>query len=990
MSLTQIVKRDGTTVPFNETKISTAIEKALASVGMKSDRLMKLVTHDVLTALKDHEGIPTVEQVQDIVERMLTKRGLYAAAKSFILYRAQHEKMRDGKELMMDISGLINAYRDQSDWRVHENANSGYSYSSLLKHVSSSVMAKYGLMELYPPEIARHHIDGDFHIHDLQCSIIPYCAGHSLRDLLLKGFKGTPDKNTAGPAKHLAPALQQAANFLATLQTEWAGAQAFSSFDTYMAPFVKVDKEYFAKRGFANWGYTEVKQALQMFLYVINVASRWGECVPTSYKALKADGTWASCDELTFGDEIVVFDTTHGRFATDRLTRVNTYEGDWTMYAFASMDENYTFECTAQHRVMYNEGSNKEPQWVLEKAKDLVEDLAEDEAQWIGMPVMHDLHLGSLPAVVPCQLTSVYSNHGTVWCPTTDTGTFVCKTDDGSVFVTGNSPFTNITMDLVCPPDMKDQPVIIGGEYVDGLHYGDCQEEMNMLNKAFIELMMAGDYEGKPFSFPIPTYNITSEFDWESDLSRDLFALTGKYGIPYFQNFIGSDISPQDTRSMCPMDGVTPVWVKDESGVHCMMIENAYARKQGEVFRTLLPDGRWAPARVNKQEPTDVVVVELSNGETKILGINHLQPVVSQNGNISTMLASELLPGMCIPYSTAAIDAEGEGKCYSVEVKEIQRVKNTKPLYCFEVDTDDHLFVLPGGMVTHNCRLRIDLRELLRKTGALFGSGEKTGSIGVVTLNMPRLGYLHQGNEKTFFAALEQLMDDARDSLEIKRKVVERSLNNGLMPYSKEYIGSFDNHFSTIGLVGMNECCLNFMGVNIADPKGKDFAVRVLKFMRDRLSFYQEETKHLYNLEATPAEGTCYRLARADKKAYPDIITAGGDGEPYYTNSTHLPVGYTDDVFKALDHQEELQTIYTGGTVVHVFLGEGIQDPMQCMKLVRKIAETYKIPAFTITPTYSVCPEHGYIKGEHKRCPKCVEVEVSGEEIIKQMKEEGR
>ena len=834
---TQIVKRDGTTVPFNETKISTAIEKALASVGMKSDRLMNLVTHDVLTALKEHEGTPTVEQVQDIVERMLTKRGLYAAAKSFILYRAQHEKMRNGKELMMDISGLINAYRDQSDWRVHENANSGYSYSSLLKHVSSSVLAKYGLMELYPPEIARHHIDGDFHIHDLQCSIIPYCAGHSLRDLLLKGFKGTPDKNTAGPAKHFAPALQQAANFLATLQTEWAGAQAFSSFDTYMAPFIKKDKEYFAKRGFADWGYPEVKQALQMFLYIINVASRWGECVPTSYKALKADGTWALCDELKVGDEIVVFDTTHGRFAKDRLTRVNTYEGDWTMYAFASMDENYKFECTAQHRVMYNEGTCKEPQWVLEKAKDLVEGLAEDE--WIGMPVMHDLHLGSLPAVVPCQVTSVYSKHGTVWCPTTDTGTFVCRTDDGSVFVTGNSPFTNITMDLVCPPDMKDQPVIIGGEYVDGLHYGDCQEEMNMLNKAFIELMMAGDYEGKPFSFPIPTYNITSEFDWDSELSRGLFALTGKYGIPYFQNFIGSDLKPQDTRSMC-------------------------------------------------------------------------------------------------------------------------------------------------------CRLRLNVKELRKKTGALFGSGELTGSIGVVTLNMPRLGYLHQGNEKTFFAALEQLMDDARDSLEIKRKVVERSLNSGLMPYSKEYIGSFDNHFSTIGLVGMNECCLNFMGVNIADPKGKDFAVRVLKFMRDRLSTYQEETKHLYNLEATPAEGTCYRLARADKKAYPDIITAGGDGEPYYTNSTHLPVGYTDDVFKALDHQEELQTIYTGGTVVHVFLGEGIQDPMQCMKLVRKIAETYKIPAFTITPTYSVCPEHGYIKGEHKRCPKCVEVEVSGEETIKQIKEESK
>ncbi len=645
----KIRKRDGRVVDFEPDRITLAAGKALKASGTANDKLAVTICKDVLSAL-DEKGfeagaVPDIELIQDLVENSFIKRGLSKAAKLYILYRAQHDKMREGKKLMMDVQDLVASYIDREDWRVNENSNAGYSYASLLNHVSGTVIAHYTLSNIYPKEIADAHTNADFHLHDLSCGIVGYCAGWSLRQLLMEGFRGRGGRASAGPAKHFDTALGQIVNFLSTLQTEWAGAQAFSSFDTLLAPFVRFD----------DLQYSEIKQSIQSFVFGLNIASRWGQ-----------------------------------------------------------------------------------------------------------------------------------------------------------------TPFTNLTFDWVIPDDLKKTPVIVGGELQDGSYYGDFQHEMDLINKAFLEVMSEGDRDGRIFTFPIPTYNITSDFDWDSENARLLFAVTGKYGLPYFQNFINSDLNPGDVRSMC-------------------------------------------------------------------------------------------------------------------------------------------------------CRLQMDIRQLRNKTGGLFGAGEQTGSIGVVTINMPRLGYIAK-DEKEFFARLSHLMELAKDSLEIKRKIVQRHLDGDLLPYTKTYLGTLQNHFSTIGLVGMNEACLNFLGCSIFDAEGNDFASRVLDFMREKIADFQSETGHIYNLEATPAEGTSFRLARADRKVYPDIICAG-DANPYYTNSSQLPVGYTDDLFEALDLQEPLQKKYTGGTVFHAFIGERIEDAAQVASLVKRIAETYKIPYFTLTPSFSICPVHGYIPGEHHECP---------------------
>lgn len=653
-----ITKRDGTEVPFDSSKIKAAAFKALQAVGIQSEAIADTVTEDVVKHIETYAEHPTVEYVQDLVETALAKRGLTQAAKEFILYRDQRRRDRKGKGPQVDIYSLVDGYIDGSDWRVRENANSGVSYASLQNYIGGSVTAQYALYSLYPEEIRNLHIDGDVHIHDLSCGIVPYCSGHSLRDLLEQGFRGTPDKASAKPAKYLLTALQQAANYLATLQTEFAGAQAFSSFDTYMAPFIRVNEETGEIMDKPALSYKRVKQCIQTFLFCINVASRWGQ-----------------------------------------------------------------------------------------------------------------------------------------------------------------SPFTNVTLDISVPSDLAGVPVLIGGKRIDGLYYGDLQEEMDMFNTAFIELMTEGDGEGKAFSFPIPTYNLTKDFNWDSPVADKLFALTAKYGIPYFQNFVNSDIDPQDTRSMC-------------------------------------------------------------------------------------------------------------------------------------------------------CRLRLDLKELVKKTGGLFGNGELTGSVGVWTLNLPRIGYMAKGDRDVFYDRLDYLLEKGKEALEIKRKQCEKAMADGLMPYASVYVKHFNTYFSTIGIIGMNECCLNFLGCSIADKKGKEFAVEVLKHINEKIAEFQEETGHLYNSEGVPGEGTCYRLARIDKKLHPDIVTAGV-AAPYYTNSSHLPVGYTDDPFEALDHQDDLQTLYTGGTVLHIFLGEPIDDPQQCKKLVKAIVDNYRLPAFTITPTYSICPTHGYIAGNHPVCPVC-------------------
>jgi ribonucleoside-triphosphate reductase len=648
----KVRKRDGRIVDFDVNRIESAIFKSAQSVGGKDRETAKNLAWKAITELakrlKDKERgyIPSVEEVQDVVERTLIHAGYADTAKAYILYREQHRKIRDTKAILIDATKTMDEYLKREDWRVNENSNVNYSFSGLSLHLSGSIIANYVLENIYPREIAEAHKNGDFHIHDLSMGINGYCAGWSLRDLLLEGFNGVPSKVESGPAKHLETVIGQLINFLGTLQNEWAGAQAFSSFDTYLAPFVRADKCDFKR----------VKQNIQQFVFCMNTPSRWG-----------------------------------------------------------------------------------------------------------------------------------------------------CQT-----------PFTNLTFDWTVPEDMKKQNVILGGKILED-RYGDYQPEMDLINRAFIEVMLEGDMKGRIFTFPIPTYNITKSFDWESDNAKRLFEMTAKYGLPYFQNFINSDLKPSDVRSMC-------------------------------------------------------------------------------------------------------------------------------------------------------CRLQMDMRKLRQKTGGLFGSGEKTGSVGVVTMNFPRLGYLAQ-TENEFFSRLESLMELAKQSLEIKRELVQRNMDNGLLPYTKRYLGSLNHHFATIGLIGMNEALQNFFGkeVTMATELGRKFALKTLDFMRDKLEEFQKETGNIYNLEATPGEGTSYRFAKIDRKKYPQIIIPGKEN-PYYTNSTHLPVNYTDDIFEALELQDELQAKYTGGTVFHGFLGERIGDPETCGRLIKTIAYNFRLPYFTITPTFSICPEHGYLVGEHYEC----------------------
>ena len=648
-----VVKRSGEIAAYDRLKIEVAIGKAIEAVEHQKDpdrasRLTDGVEEKLRLQLAGNRAhsIPAIEEIQDIVETVLIEAKEVEVAKAYILYRARHEATRDTKKLMLDINKTMDGYLGQSDWRVNENANVNFSLGGLILHNSGTITANYWLNNIYSKEIAEAHKTAAFHIHDLSM-FSGYCAGWSLRQLIQEGLGGVPDKITSLPASHLSTLVNQIVNFLGILQNEWAGAQAFSSFDTYLAPFVKVD----------NLSFDKVRQCIQSYIYGVNTPSRWGS----------------------------------------------------------------------------------------------------------------------------------------------------------------QAPFTNITLDLVCPDDLKNKKAIVGGKEQD-FTYGECQKEMDMINKAFIELMIEGDADGRGFAYPIPTYNITKDFNWDSEISKLLFTMTAQYGTPNFQNFVNSDLNPSDVRSMC-------------------------------------------------------------------------------------------------------------------------------------------------------CRLQLDKRELRRRGGGLFGADEFTGSIGVVTINLPQIGYLAQ-NEEQFFKRLDYLMDLAKESLCIKRKVIQKLYDGGLYPYTRRYLKTLVNHFNTIGLCGMNECCLNFLGVDITAPTGKAFAEKVLTHMRERMQDYQEETGDLFNLEATPAESTSYRLALHDKKQFPDIITSGTT-EPFYTNSSQLPVDYTADVFEALDLQESLQTKYTGGTMFHVYMGEAIKDWKSCADLVRTISSKYRIPFFTISPTYSICPIHGYLNGQQFECPKC-------------------
>ena len=648
-----IIKRDGTTQPYNYKKIINAISKALTAAypeksaeDIEKDAIVLATgTSAWLNNTAESDTIHT-EQVQDAIETALMGFNYTKAAKEFILYRSEHSKLRAGK-LATDIIGT---YLDKSDWRVRENSNSGYCYASLMNHVAGTMIANYCLENVYSHDVANAHIEGDIHLHDLSAGVVGYCAGWSIRDLLMKGFIGKYGRANAGPAKHLDTALLQAANFLCTLQTEWAGAQAFNSFDTFMAPFVRKD----------NLDYEAVKQRVQQFVFGLNIASRYGQC-----------------------------------------------------------------------------------------------------------------------------------------------------------------PFTNLTFDLTCPEDMKEQPVIIGGEPQDTT-YGDYQKEMDMINKAFIEVMMNGDKDGRIFSFPIPTYNITEDFPWDSEVAHLLFKMTGKLGAPYFQNFINTDLNPSDVRSMC-------------------------------------------------------------------------------------------------------------------------------------------------------CRLRLDLTDIRKHTGGLFGAGDQTGSIGVVSINVPRIAYLANKTEdpkQEFYRLYDQRLMLAKKALEAKRREINKNFDNGLMPYSQEYLPhKFTRHFSTIGVIGFNEAMVMLLGKTMGDEESIQFVKDVINYTLKKCEAFTEETGNMYNFEAVPGEGLSYRFAKIDKKKYPDIITAGTDESPYYTNSSQLPVNYTDDPFEALELQGDIQSMYSSGTVLHFYIGECIDEEEVVAKFVKNVCNKSKLPFFSLTPEFSICPKCGYIRGVHETCP---------------------
>jgi len=646
--LTKVRKRNGQVVDFDQEKITKAIWRAAEAQGGKDRGTAKYLSDKVVQTLEEKFGgytIPTIEQIQDIVEKVLVESGHYKTAKAYILYRKQHEKLRETESTLLDVQNTITSYVDKKDWRIRENSNEAFSFSGLLLYTAGKVMANYSLNEIYTPEIADAHREGQLHIHDLSHGLIGYCCGHSLKNLLLMGFGGVPGKADCKAAKHLSTVVHQMVNYIGCLQMEFAGAQAFNSVDTLLAPFVRED----------GLSYKEVKQNMQQLVFSLNIPSRWG---------------------------------------------------------------------------------------------------------------------------------SQY-------------------------------PFSNLTFDLSPPTDLKNEKAIVGGKEMD-YTYGDCQKEMDMINRAFMEVMLEGDAKGRVFSFPIPTYNLTKDFDWDNETAQLLFKLTAKYGLPYFQNYIGSNLNPNSVRAMC-------------------------------------------------------------------------------------------------------------------------------------------------------CRLNMDLTQLMNRPGGMWSMGDSTGSIGVVTLNLNRMAY-EAGSRQEFLDKIGHYMVLAKQALETKREIIENNLKNGLMPYTKRYLGTFKNHFSTIGLCGMNEACMNLLGKDITSKEGKQLTIDVLNYMRERTRQFQEETGNLYNLEATPAESTAYRFAKLDKEKYPDIITSGKE-TPYLTNSTQLPVGYTDDVVTALEHQNDIQPLYTGGTMFHTFLGESLQSWEAARDLVKKIATNTRLPYFSITPTFSICPEHGYVSGEHFKCP---------------------
>ncbi|MBN1426945.1 MAG: ribonucleoside triphosphate reductase [Anaerolineae bacterium] len=980
MALDQIIKRDGQEAPFDRTRIEEAIWAAAKAANAGESRLWAETLSWAVCGLLEqrqveHRCPPHVEEIQDIVEEVLVKAGNPKIAKMFILYREKRAEAREGRKNLLDGEKLVSDYLQASDWRVSENSNMNYSLQGLNFYLASSMTANYWLGRIYPPEVQQAHKQGDLHLHDLGVFSV-YCCGWDLHDLLQRGFGGVSSKIESRPPRHLRVALGQLVNFFYTLQGEAAGAVAVSNFDTLLAPFIRFD----------GLDYPAVRQAVQEFVFNLNVPTRVGfQCLSEDTEVLTPEG-WKGYEDVKVGDIIKTFNVSTGAIEDQPILRqfANSYTGQ--MYHLRNRIQDQLI--SPGHRVVRKK-FNTDDQFVLEEIEQVLKykspvimpvtgkntnepkEISDEEIRllaWIiaeGSKESYTSHrhsnrisiyqsqfanpesyadivsvlnlLGldyrvqnSTPALGGCvqnirlnagsshrildtlfgtresikfippklrnmdrrqarlfldtyikadghegykitttnveilnglqhvavdaeygftvshrkptigrrplyilrlidhqdtyiQKIEAVDYSGIIWCPTTVNETVIARRN-GKAFITGNTPFTNITLDLTPPSHLASQAVIVGGEPQNAA-YDEFQVEMNMLNRAFAEVMLEGDARNRVLTFPIPTYNLSQDFDWENPVFDGIWRMTARYGIPYFANFINSDMKPEDTRSMC-------------------------------------------------------------------------------------------------------------------------------------------------------CRLRLDNRELNKRLGGIFASAPLTGSVGVVTLNLPRLAF-QASSETDFFQRLERQMEIGRISLEIKRKTLETLTQQGLYPYSRHYLGSvyrrtgayWSNHFATIGLLGMHEACLNFLGVGIDHPQGSDFAQKTLETMLAICLRFQEETGHLYNLEATPAEGASYRLARLDRQSFPSIRTSGTGSTPYYTNSTQLPVGYSDDLFATLQHQDRLQCLYTGGTVQHIFLGEELTDWKQARLLIRRAAETFRLPYFTLTPTFSVCPVHGYLTGEHPFCP---------------------
>ena len=1363
-----IVKRNGTEDRFDRSKISVAIYNALRATGEYKDtdineftgKLLKSVLRELKTR---NDGKLHVEDVQDIIEEKLMDKGLHKTARYFIKYRFLHKINREKAEgaTLVDCNQTIDEYVGFSDWRIKANANTTYSNAGLVNNTAGKVVANYWLDKIYSHEEGAAHRNGDYHIHDLD-SLSGYCAGWNLRTLLSEGFNGVRSRVNSRPPKHFREALGQMANFLGILQSEWAGAQAFSSFDTFLAPYVFRDK----------LPYTEVKKAIRSFVYNLNVPSRWGQCVNSSYKCLRADGKWVSHDELQVGESIYVIDVETGELKLDTVTHVNVFDAPEKMHHYSN-EQGFNFDVTPNHRVIYKTGSNpfsiKEsaeligkkgpiyipisswntptPESFMGNEYNITDELLElitfimcdgcivnqegktariefykspnrygcdrfeelcsilgveysvttdksakfegsycnkyrlmnsdvtkaivdllggdkhkcpefmkylsprqayivldtwvmldgnfDGSHWKMQADTREIQemlafltvltgkaaalkervIGDNKAATAytniykrgcraCTIEEVSPKESTVWCPTTNTGTFVCMTDEGYIFLTGNSPFTNVTIDWTVPADLREDMPIRGCVHLfddvkedpeliekakergvaspDDMSYKHFQPEMNVIQKAYYEVMTEGDSTGQPFTFPIPTVNITEDFDWEGENVPILFENAAKIGSSYFQNFIGSQYKydengnrvedeeaykPSAVRSMaftptqefvykdnegrvtrstlskiyeaweanmatdkgCKYEfmfngkfyPITEMFKIDYSGydrTKTIVLDNGYSfgvsvdhkclvydpvkkktynklsqdivsgdlipvaskkwdtpsthgsYEAGRVMGYYLAEGWSDDCRVyfaininredivndiktlfeslgievvvDKQDAVNIYKVTahgsgavayvhqfvtgktakqkrlyrytwntstafrqgLFDGYVETDGCGKDSNVVAHTTNKDLCddlicLASSL--GIVLKFSvnknnTRYFKADKSDKVtftsyklyrftstpkdgvYYIPVKEVKDVTHIPQfVYNFTIDNDDHLVELSNGIISPQCcRLQLDLNELRKRGNGLFGSAESTGSIGVVTINLARLGYRFKGDKEGLYKELDRLMDMAKSTLEKKRKLIAELYDRGLYPYTKRYLpGGFMNHFSTIGVNGGNEMIRNFTNdeQDITTEWGAKFAEDLLNHIRERMKEFQKETGNLYNLEATPAEGTTHRFAREDAKRYPDIIQAGKPGQNYYTNSSQLPSWYTQDLFRALKMQDNLQTRYTGGTVFHMYMNEAISSPEACRDIVRKVLTNFKMPYITVTPLFSVCEKHGYLRGQHEHCPLCDE-----------------